>query len=170
MTMGSVDDVRGFDSSEEDGYGALTPATFTAPSGDNHEIITVLYVLSSNTVQFFSSPAVPVEETAGWSLVIDGVEYPFSESRRTIFLNTYNFYWTPVPNPSWTDGQTVSLKLIERGRPFIWERVSEQTHTSYIDNEHAGGKTFVYRILAHNDRGAASGTTSGATGSGTARS
>ena len=150
MTVGEMGSLRGFDNGHFlEPFGALTTASFTTSSGESYTLRSVQLAHEGRLVVRVS-PAVPQALVKYLTLVIGDETFEFADAGQEL-MDGLRFDWYST-DLSWTTGQNVSLKVMERV-PFLWKTMSEQTGTSYTDNQHAGGKTYVYRILAYNDRG-----------------
>ena len=152
MTVGSSGTSRGYsDPGFVDTYGALSPTAVSAPSSDGYSVRSLsLNAAGVLTANF--TPAIPSGDEANWILVVGGTEFKFSDvSVRSATVGSVAFGWNDS-GLSWTDGQSVSLELLDR-RTFTWKILDEVTGTSYTDSEHAGGKTYVYRVRARNAQG-----------------
>ena len=143
-------------------FGALTQPTFTHPSG-TWQVISLTTRTMGAGLSFtileipIPTPNVPLDVFEDWVLVIDGRSFPF-EDDEDIFgqgLVGVNLAvnW-PNPGLSWTDGQEVSVQLVER---LDWEAQRDETDgdtgTSFTDSEDKGDKQYVYRVWAYNPRG-----------------
>ena len=143
-------------------FGALTQPTFTHPSG-TWQVISLTTRTMGAGLYFtileipIPTPNVPLDVFEDWVLVIDGRSFPF-EDDEDIFgqgLVGVNLAvnW-PNPGLSWTDGQEVSVQLVER---LDWEAQRDETDgdtdTSFTDSEDKGDKQYVYRVWAYNPRG-----------------
>ena len=89
--------------------------------------------------------------------MVDGRSFPPCELPDGFSIGGAPFDLTgPNPGLSWTNGQQVSVRLVER-ELFEWERLRRgrdgDTSTSFTDNEQANGRKFVYRIMTANTLG-----------------
>ena len=86
--------------------------------------------------------------------MLDGRSFPFEVDDGVVGANL-TVIWLNH-GLSWTDGQTVSVQLVERER-FEWDAVRDETDgdtgTSFTDPTDKGDRQYVYRVWAYNDRG-----------------
>ena len=145
-------------------YGALTQTTFTHPVGSGSWTVTSLDISAATGLRLTILEALPLTEDLlygafeDWVLVVDGRSFPFELPEGGIGGGVLQVAW-PNPGLSWTNGQQVSVQLVER-ELFEWERLRRgrdgDTSTSFTDNEQANGRKFVYRILTTNTLGTSS--------------
>ena len=150
MTVGFDQADRGF---VEFDYGSLSPKTVNHPSGDSYTI-SQLYVGSGN-LRLTLDPIGSTSDFESWVLAIDGK--PFLWNADDISSGNARFFQWIDAGLSLNSGETVTVQLKER-EYLDWEvlrRAADANADSrtFTDNEHAGGRTYVYRVLAHNSRG-----------------
>ena len=144
-------------------FGALTPSTFTHPVGSGSWEVTSLFVRptgQSAGLRLSIQEGAPLTNNLhtdafeDWVLVVDGRSFPF-ELPDGVVVGNLEVSW-PNHGLSWTNGQQVSVQLVER-ELFEWERLRRgrdgDTSTSFTDNEQANGRKFVYRVMTANTRG-----------------
>ena len=140
-------------------FGAMTQTTFT------HSVSSGSWEVTSLTISTVTGLRLSIQETPpsdqlplsafeDWVLVVDGRSFPF-ELDDGVVGSTLQVAW-PNPGLSWSNGQRVSVRLVER-ELFEWERLRRgrdgDTTTSFTDNEQANGRKFVYRIRGTNKHG-----------------
>ena len=139
-------------------YGALTQTTFIHPVGSGSWTVVGLAVSSATGLRLVIQEVPPNTENLShdafehWVLVVDGRSFPFELPEGVVDV-VLQPTW-PSPGLSWTDGQEVSVQLVER---LDWEALRDETDggtgTSFTDSEDKGDKQYVYRVWAYNDRG-----------------
>ena len=137
-------------------YGALTQTTFTHSVSSGSWEVTGLFVLAGELrlaiQETPNSDDLSLAAFEHWVLVVDGRSFPFElpEGLAGVVLTVD---W-PDSGLSWTDGQEVSVQLVER---LDWEAQRDETDgdtdTSFTDSEDKGDKQYVYRVWAYNPRG-----------------
>ena len=141
-------------------FGAMTQTTFTHSVGSGSWTVTSLSVTAAGlSLRIAEAPPLtenlPRSAFEDWVLVVDGRSFPFELPEGVVGLGTLNVDW-PNPGLSWSNGQRVSVHLVER-ELFEWERLRRgrdgDTSTSFTDNEQANGRKFVYRIMTANTLG-----------------
>ena len=142
-----------------DAFGAMTQTTFTHPAAGSWEVFSLTIRTGdrlSLTIYEIPPPHenVPTSLFEHWVLVLDGRSFPFEVDDGVVGANL-PVNW-PNPGLSWTDGQEVSVQLVERER-FEWDAVRDETDgdtgTSFTDSTDKGDRQYVYRVWAYNDRG-----------------
>ena len=168
MTVGSSTSGTGstgyFGLGGSNDYGALTQSAFTHPVGSGNWEVTSLFVrptgqsaglrLAIREVGTLSEDLL-TSAFEDWVLVVDGRSFPFELPDGSVGGGVLSVPW-PNPGLSWSNGQRVSVRLVER-ELFEWERLRRgrdgDTGTSFTDNEQANGRKFVYRIMTANTGG-----------------
>ena len=160
MTVGSSTSgtpATGYFGLGSNAYGAMTQPTFTHPVGSGNWEVTRLFVAAAE-LRLGIQEAPPLTEDLlysafeAWVLVVDGRSFPFEVDEGLVGVNLV-VDW-PNSGLSWTDGQEVSVRLVER---LDWEALRDETDgdtgTSFTDSEDKGDRQYVYRVWAYNDRG-----------------
>ena len=168
MTVGSSTSGTGstgyFGLGGSNDYGALTQSAFTHPVGSGNWEVTSLFVrptgqsaglrLAIREVGTLSEDLL-TSAFEDWVLVVDGRSFPFELPDGSVGGGVLSVPW-PNPGLSWSNGQRVSVRLVER-ELFEWETLRRgrdgDTSTSFTDDEQANGRKFVYRIMTANTRG-----------------
>ena len=161
MTVGSSSSgtpATGYFGLSSNAFGAMTQPTFTHPVGSGSWEVTSLFVAAAE-LRLTIQEAPPFTEDLlysafeAWVLVVDGRSIPFELTEGGFGGGGLTVHW-PNPGLSWTDGQEVSLALVER---LDWEALRDETDgdtgTSFTDSEDKGDKQYVYRVWAYNPRG-----------------
>ena len=161
MTVGSSSSgtpATGYFGLSSNAFGAMTQPTFTHPVGSGSWEVTSLFVAAAE-LRLTIQEAPPFTEDLlysafeAWVLVVDGRSIPFELTEGGFGGGVLTVHW-PNPGLSWTDGQEVSLALVER---LDWEALRDETDgdtgTSFTDSEDKGDKQYVYRVWAYNPRG-----------------
>ena len=164
MTVGSSTSgtpATGYFGTGSNAFGAMTQTTFTYPVGSGSWEVTSLFLRPSGELVLANEEAQPVtadlsnDHFKKWVLVIDGRSFPFELQDGAVISGALVVAW-PDPGLSWSNGQRVSVRLVER-ELFEWERLRRgrdgDTSTSFTDNEQANGRKFVYRIRGTNKHG-----------------
>ncbi len=164
MTVGSSTTgtpATGYFGTGSNAFGAMTQTTFTYPVGSGSWEVTSLFLRPSGELVLANEEAQPVtadlsnDHFKKWVLVIDGRSFPFELQDGAVISGALVVAW-PDPGLSWSNGQRVSVQLVER-ELFEWERLRRgrdgDTSTSFTDNEQANGRKFVYRIMTANTLG-----------------
>ena len=140
-------------------FGAMTQSAFTHPVGSGSWEVTNL-ILSTTiglrlSIQEVGTQSEDLLKSAfeDWVLVVDGRSFPFELPNAGFGSGVLTVDW-PNHGLSWTDGQQVSVHLVES---IAWETLRDETDgdtgTSFTDPKDKGDRQYVYRVWPHNDRG-----------------
>ena len=140
-------------------FGAMTQSAFTHPVGSGSWEVTNL-ILSTTiglrlSIQEVATQSEDLLKSAfeDWVLVVDGRSFPFELPNAGFGSGVLTVDW-PNHGLSWTNGQRVSVRLVER---IVWETLRDETDgdtgTSFTDPADKGDRQYVYRVWPHNDRG-----------------
>ena len=140
-------------------FGAMTQSAFTHPVGSGSWEVTNL-ILSTTiglrlSIQEVATQSEDLLKSAfeDWVLVVDGRSFPFELPNAGFGSGVLTVDW-PNHGLSWTNGQRVSVRLVER---TVWETLRDETDgdtgTSFTDAEDKGDRQYVYRVWPHNERG-----------------
>ena len=163
MTVGSSTSgtpATGYFGAGSGAFGALTPSTLSHPTVGNWNVISLTIRPGAELTFAINEIPLPSENFPQslfekWVLVVDGRSFPFEVDEGIVGVNLV-VNW-PNSGLSWTNGQRVSVRLVER-ELFEWERLRRgrdgDTSTSFTDNEQANGRKFVYRVMTANTLGA----------------
>ena len=162
MTVGSSSTgtpATGYFGLGSNSYGALTQTTFTHPVGSGNWEVASLTISTATGLRLVIQEIPPLTEDLSldafehWVLVVDGRSFPLELPEGVVGLLAVDW---PNHGLSWTDGQDVSVQLVER-EPFDWDTLRDETDgdtgTSYTDATDKGDNQYVYRVWAYNDRG-----------------
>ena len=162
MTVGTSTvgtSATGYSGLGNNAFGAMTQSTFTHPSGTWE--VTGLTIRSIGaglylTIREIPIPHenVPTDVFEDWVLMVDGASFPFEVDEGIVGVDL-RITWQNH-GPSWTDGQEVSVQLVER-RILEWETLragdDSNTTTTFTDSENIQGLKYVYRVRAVNALG-----------------
>ena len=152
-------------------YGAMTQTTFTHPVGSGSWGVNGLLVTAGELRLGIEETGtgtddLPTSEFAHWVLVVDGRSFPFDLPEGNVGVGL-TVVW-PNPGLNWTDGQQVSVHLVER---IDWETLRDETDgdagTSFTDARTRGTGSTCTRSGPTTNGGLPT-TLSGATGPSTA--
>ena len=140
-------------------FGAMTRSAFTHPVGSGSWEVTNL-ILSTTiglrlSIQEVGTQSEDLLKSAfeDWVLVVDGRSFPFELPDAGFGSGVLTVDW-PNHGLSWTDGQQVSVHLVES---IVWETLRDETDgdagTSFTDAEDKGDRQYVYQVWPHNERG-----------------
>ena len=140
--------LRGYSDASGASYGELTPSAFSS-----YNIARLSVLISDKELSILVVPEMSQGVLDSLMLVIDGAEFPLSDARDVSTThNVSDLRWSNS-GISWAVGQEVSVELRER-RPLDWEVLREgndrDTSATFTDNEDAGDKLYVYRVMATN--------------------
>ena len=154
MTVGqSSNDTRvGYSRESANHFGSLSPDTFNHVAG-RYRVLDFWYQL--DRLQLTVDGVPPAHAAGDWDLVINGARFSLADALISPSSGFTTISWVGT-TLSWTNGQQVSLQLVDRDR-YEWKTVREgndgDTTTSFTDNEQANGRKFVYRVRSTNKRG-----------------
>ena len=155
MTVGqSSNDTRvGYSRESANHFGSLSPDTFNHVAG-RYRVLDFWYQL--DRLQLTVDGVPPAHAAGDWDLVINGARFSLADALISPSSGFTTISWVGT-TLSWTNGQQVSLQLVDRDR-YEWKTVREgndgDTTTSFTDNEQANGRKFVYRVRTTNRYGA----------------
>ena len=154
MTVGESSDATrvGYSREANNRFGSLSQDTFNHVAG-RYRVLDVWYRPSRLQLSLSETP--PAHAAGDWDLVINGDRFPLADA--LIDPNGFTLISWIASGISWTNGQQVSVQLVDRDR-YGWKRVrpgrNDDTSTSFTDNERANGRKFVYRVRTTNRYGA----------------
>ena len=158
MTVGSSttgSPATGYFGTGSGALGAMTQTTITYPVGSGSWTVTGLFATAAG-LQLRVNEGLPLTESLShsafkkWVLVVDGRSFPFDLPEGIVGQGLLALEW-PDPGLNWTDGQEVSVRLVES---IDWETLRDETDgdtaTSFTDSEDKGDRQYVYRVRAYN--------------------
>ena len=136
-------------------FGAMTQTNFTHPVGSGSWVVNSLIIRNTGLVLAIEEAQpvtlnLSIDHFRDWVLVVDGRSFPLEFIDGAVISGNLGDSW-PDPGLSWTDGQEVSVRLVES---IDWETLRDETDgdtsTSFTDSEDKGDRQYVYRVRAHN--------------------
>ena len=88
-------------------FGALTPRSFSV-SGTQYTVVALAYTGPSNLLSITFNEAFTLFD---FTLAVDGVTLRSNEEAMDSIGNEKKYTWE-IPNPSWSDGQSVNVRLL----------------------------------------------------------